>query len=260
MAAGDHVEGGGTLVVKNRDWMPGDRTDMKLVRGNRGYSYFVLFGLSDPGNKGGINEAGLVVFSLSAPHGPARTDEAEQQKIAFENDWLLTQYANVDECLAGLKKGGWRLHPVHYVLADAHTVAYVEIGPDGRISLQKTDNGALWHANEYQDASMRDLNSMPSGGSPSAVAVQERQRLQLARQQMESQKQFTASQLLDFAKDPTVCYEMPMMRTYATFLVHQRPGKSTELVVRLYNPGEAPREARFSLEDALSGKALHLLR
>ena len=42
-ANGTFADGGGTLIVKNRDWKPDQHQDVKFVSPKQGYSYFGLY-------------------------------------------------------------------------------------------------------------------------------------------------------------------------------------------------------------------------
>lgn len=73
-AQGSEVEGGGTLLVKNRDWHP-QYQEMRYEEGPR-YRFYGIFGGSSGKMflRGGVNEAGLAVFQqLPAPF-PKRKD------------------------------------------------------------------------------------------------------------------------------------------------------------------------------------------
>jgi hypothetical protein len=69
-AVGEATRGGGSLVVKNRDWRPDHRQEIKRVTPKQGFRYFGLFatGNDEPGLKAGVNEKGLVVVSATAPY------------------------------------------------------------------------------------------------------------------------------------------------------------------------------------------------
>jgi len=57
-------------VVKNRDWWPDHRHEIKRVTPKPGFRYYGLFatGNDEPGLKAGVNEKGLVVVSATAPY------------------------------------------------------------------------------------------------------------------------------------------------------------------------------------------------
>ncbi len=261
LASGDSVAGGGTLVVKNRDWMPGDITTLKLMRSNRDLSYFVLFGnLEGSANHGGINEAGLVLLELSTPPNTPRGDVPPLAK-SFDADWILGHYRTVDEVILALTRSEWQTQPSFLIVADQKKVAYIEIGTSGRLAVKEMTNGAMVHANEYQEASMQDLNPKLEPGADNFLALYERKRLLKAREQIGSKSVFTLADMKRFAQDPVVWYEQKEMRTYASFIVqHRGNGQEPLIWVRLTNPKEVVKEAQFTLSEAMSGKALELLR
>ncbi|WP_346355382.1 carcinine hydrolase/isopenicillin-N N-acyltransferase family protein [Azotosporobacter soli] len=260
MASGDSVAGGGTLVVKNRDWMPGDITSLKLMKSNRDLSYFVLFGnLEGSANHGGINEAGLVLLELSTPPNTPRGEVPPLAK-SFDADWILGHYRTTDEVILALTKNEWQTQPVFLIVADQNKVAYIEVGTSGRVAVKEMVNGAMIHANEYQEASMQDLNPKLQPGVDNSLALYERKRLLKAREQIESKSIFTLADMKRFAQDPVVWYEQREMRTYASFIVqHRSNGQEPLIWVRLTNPNEGVKEAQFTLSEAMSGKALELL-
>ena len=63
-ASGDAVEGGGTLIIKNRDWPADHKSQLILLDPQDGFSFLALYstGGGSVGIKAGINEKGLVVF------------------------------------------------------------------------------------------------------------------------------------------------------------------------------------------------------
>ena len=65
-ANGSEVEGGGTILVKNRDWVP-QYQEMKYGKGEK-YRYYGLYGGDEKKMflRGGVNEKGLAVFSAAA--------------------------------------------------------------------------------------------------------------------------------------------------------------------------------------------------
>jgi len=67
---GEAARDGGSLVVKNHDWRPDHRQEIKRVTPKPGFRYYGLFayGNDGPGLKAGVNEKGLVVVSATAPY------------------------------------------------------------------------------------------------------------------------------------------------------------------------------------------------
>jgi len=153
------VQGGGTLVSKNRDWTPASQT-LKYVAPAHGYRYLGLFtGPNYKFNAAGVNEKGLYVAMSTASSVP----KAERSQIkAYRspdglrgNEYLLRHTANVLEALSHTEIFK---EPVNYILADNHMVAFVEVFPDGTHSVRLTTNGTLSHTNHYVTAEGMPFN------------------------------------------------------------------------------------------------------
>jgi hypothetical protein len=154
-----YVQGGGTLVSKNRDWSPMPQT-IKYVAPSQGYRYLGLFaGQNYKFNAAGVNEKGLYVAMSTAGSIP----KAERRKIkAYKspeglrgNEYLLRHAANVLEALSHTEIFK---EPVNYILADNHMVAFVEVYPDGTHSVRLTTSGTLSHTNHYVTAEGAPFN------------------------------------------------------------------------------------------------------
>jgi hypothetical protein len=154
-----YVQGGGTLVSKNRDWSPMPQT-IKYVAPSHGYRYLGLFaGQNYKFNAAGVNEKGLYVAMSTAGSVP----KAERRQIkAYRspdglrgNEYLLRHAANVLEALSHTEIFK---EPVNYILADNHMVAFVEVYPDGTHSVRLTTNGTLSHTNHYVTAEGAPFN------------------------------------------------------------------------------------------------------
>ncbi len=145
------VEGGGTLVAKNRDEKAAHQ-ELKVVHPNNGYTYYGLFsGKTATFNAAGINEKGLFVAMSTA--GSIPTAERKTYPIYKDadgqrtNKHLLAHYASVDEVLAS-QEDLWH-EPVNYIIADNTKVAYVEVAPDHTHAVKVQENGVLYHTNHY---------------------------------------------------------------------------------------------------------------
>ena len=66
-AAGTSIEGGGTLVAKNRDWAPDHFQELAVLQPAAGYWALALkaIGGEEPGVKAGVNDKGLVIVSAT---------------------------------------------------------------------------------------------------------------------------------------------------------------------------------------------------
>jgi isopenicillin-N N-acyltransferase like protein len=146
-ANGTYVEGGGSLIIKNRDWRPDHRQGLKLVTPETGYRYFGLFQLDGdaPGLRAGINEKGLVIISATAGSIPASERNAMPRNHGLLSK-ILNRCASVDAALA---QAHWFVGPQFMMLADKEKVARIEIGPEGKIAVTVTENGVSYHTNHY---------------------------------------------------------------------------------------------------------------
>lgn len=246
--AGSSVKDGGTIIAKNRDYAYGERNELKVVTENGGYKYLALY--ANTGNKGGVNEKGLVALSLSAPsHLENHMDSSKyvgSRNHKFNNNWILAHYKTVDETINALRQGQWVTHPEFIALADKNKVAYIELGPDGVYAVKSTNSGILEHTNHYLEADMANLNPEKLG--------YELKRWEKAEEQLNSQKQFTMNDIQSFTKDPIVWYKHPKVMTYASMVVNNKPDNETLIWVKIANPGEDAYEVQVTLEEALSGK------
>jgi hypothetical protein len=154
-----YVQGGGTLVSKNRDWSPMPQT-IKYVAPSHGYRYLGLFaGQKYKFNAAGVNEKGLYVAMSTAGSVP----KAERRQIKPIE--VLMVYGATNICcgmpltfLEALSHTEIFKEPVNYILADNHMVACVEVYPDGTHSVRLTTNGTLSHTNHYVTAEGAPFN------------------------------------------------------------------------------------------------------
>lgn len=153
-AQGSRVQDGGAILVKNRDWRP-EYQEMRLVQGTS-YRFYGLYGGTKDGMalKGGVNEKGLAVFSASASVIPAVQRTAMGKKTGCIKRMLGT-YATVEEAVN--KTAAWG-GPKFFVLADATELAYVEVGQNNQIVVQRQKNGTLAHTNFYLSPKFQQLN------------------------------------------------------------------------------------------------------
>lgn len=152
-AGADYVEGGGTLLVKNRDWRP-QHQEVRLVD-EGGWRFYGLFAGNGTRKalKGGVNEQGLAVVSASASSIPREERLGAVHRACMRT--ILKRYTTVEEVLqhkelfAGAK---------FLMLADRSRIAYVEITPDNQIRVSETAQGSLVHTNHYLDPSFQSYN------------------------------------------------------------------------------------------------------
>lgn len=153
-AAGrDDVQGGGTILVKNRDWRP-QHQEVRLVD-EGGWRFYGLFAGNGTRKalKGGVNEQGLAIVSASASSIPREERLGAVHRASMKT--ILKRYTTVEEVLqhkelfAGAK---------FLMLADRSRIAYVEITPDNRIRVRETARGTLAHTNHYLEPSFQSYN------------------------------------------------------------------------------------------------------
>lgn len=147
----DWVKGGGTLITKNRDWEPTTQ-DLWLVTDGGGFRYYALVaqGRGNDGNyamRCGINEKGLVVIQSTAGTIPRKNRLTSRSRSGVLRP-LLSKHSSVDEALKD-RKIFTRSAPQNVIIADKTKIACIEIGLDGKISVEERVSGALYHTNHY---------------------------------------------------------------------------------------------------------------
>jgi isopenicillin-N N-acyltransferase-like protein len=255
-AAGSEVDGGGTLVAKNRDWLPDNHQVLKTVAATAKHlAYFGLYAEDNdaPGFKAGLNEKGLVVVNASASAVP----EALRLRVAHRSNLvrtLLETYATVADAVADLRvfegKGA-----MFYLLGDATTVATVEVSVDGRASVKTTTSGTLAHTNHYLDPAFAAWNVQSHRSSEV--------RLGRISALLSSPGPFTFDTFwaltLDRHDGPHDSLWRtgtgPGERTLASWAVAEAPGRAPVVRVRLANPGEPVTEQTFVADGAFWARA-----
>jgi predicted choloylglycine hydrolase len=244
------VEGGGTLIVKNRDRTP-RKSALKFFAPRGSYKYLALVMADDPKDPAvaGVNEKGLaVVDALSGlPPVPGENPGA----IALTQA-LLRRCASVDEVLAcqDLFRASY---PVIEMVADGHKIAMIEIAPQGRVAIKVRDQGVLCHTNHYLDPRLQDANREASRSSE----IRYRRIGQLLSRQT---CPFALEDFLAFSQDRhdgpdnSICRtgSTPAeTRTLATWIVAHPAAGVSRVFVRITNPGEPQKIITFKLSPAL---------
>ena len=247
-AQGSRVAGGGTLMVKVRDWTPMDRQDLVLVRPGSGHAYFALNAEgADPGLKAGINEKGLMLESATAGSIP-RESRREAGRTRGLLRKLLAGCASVDEVLA--RKALFR-GPRFLLAGDATQVAAIEIGPGGQVRVDVTRNGVAAHTNHYLPGSLALANER----SPGRSSLSRFARIQ---ELLGGPAPHTLEGFLGFARDQHAGPDLSIFRTglapqgtrtMSVWSVRLEPGGGGEVVVRLLNAGEPERTVRRNLAE-----------
>ncbi|HWR31862.1 MAG TPA: C45 family autoproteolytic acyltransferase/hydrolase [Negativicutes bacterium] len=246
-AAGSKVDGGGTLIVKNRDWVPDHQQVLKLNIPSQGYRYIELntVGNTSPGTKAGINEHGLVVVNASTP---SIYDKPENFIGRQGTSSVLRNYRSVQEALDALRDGKWSGGPVYLILADAQEIAVIEFGLNGTSRTESTKSGVVYHTNHYLNPDLQSLNPYRSGGSYKRA---EHIKIRLA-----SKESFTAQDFIEESKNPTVWHSGATSQsssTLSTWLVSQSPHGDARLYLRMGNPGQPVKEYDFLIKELFAG-------
>jgi len=250
-AAGDAVEGGGTLVAKNRDWAPDHRQELVVLSPSEGYRSVALMaaGNDEPGIKAGVNEKGLVIVSAAAGQFPSADRKKMQQKKELMRHFLAT-CASVEQVLKHVEL---MRRPVFYLVGDRTELAVIEVAPDGRRSITRTVSGSLHHTNHYCGIEPPELKRKPGASS--------RLRYERIEELLKTPgKPFDLEGFIRFSEDRNAGPDNSIwrtgsdpakQRTLATWLVAVPPSGSPQLFLRTADPGEPERTCRLSVEEAL---------
>lgn len=129
-ANGSDVAGGGSLVVKNRDYPPGHPTSFALVTPKHGgYKIMAMLstGTGQPSMVGGVNEKGLAVITAAVGSIPRaeRKRRTQEGGLVYPVRPMLERFATVRE-VAAAKDLLAGVRPIFAIVADAHEVAVLE--------------------------------------------------------------------------------------------------------------------------------------
>ena len=162
-AAGGTVEGGGTLIAKNRDWEPTQVQEIKRVVPRDGFRYLGLYASDEEGTglKAGINEKGLVVVTATASVVPDER-RSNPQKKTLSSAEILKTCTTVEEVTGQLDRF---TRAAFYLVADKNKIAVIEVGPGGKAAARITENGTIAQTNHYLNEQLRILNKKVSKSS-----------------------------------------------------------------------------------------------
>lgn len=243
----DWVQGGGTLIVKNRDWKP-EWQEMRLIEDSK-YRYYGLFAgdLENLVLRGGVNEKGLAAISATASSIPKR----ERKQMAHAKKpflkTVLGQCASVDEALAHTELF---LGSKFIMLADADKVAYVEIAYDGKYRVKIQKNGTLAHTNHYLEPDLQWAN-MKIGPSTQNRYNRIEQLLASGGQPYTLENFITFSQNQQDGPDFSIWRTgstPTKTQTLATLAIYIPKNKNPELYVKIRTaPDEQGRETTYSI-------------
>ena len=257
-ATGNVVEGGGTLIAKNRDWLPDHQQRLSLFTPANGFAYFGLVALGTEaesrGLKAGINQYGLVVINASASAIPQKVRIAMPHTSRLMTR-ILSGCQNVDQALTHME---WFLGPEFLMLADKKKVAVIEIGPEGKTAVSLVENGTASHTNQFLDAALIANNSFGSQTRvrelPSSTSRLARIRDLVARKSFGLNLKDFVGWSLDQSDGPDNSIwrtgsTTQAERTLASWIVYLPSDGKPVLFVRLANPGHERQELMLSPAD-----------
>jgi len=259
-AAGDEwAKGGGTLLVKNRDWTPDQHHEVRLTQPAAGFRYLGLYaiGSKSAGIKAGINEKGLVVVTATAGSIPEK-DRAAMKSAKGVTSRLLSACNSV---AAALKMTELFLGPQIIMMADRKEIAYVEVGPEGKFAVKTAATGVLCHTNHYLEDSTLPFNK--SLGESSRVRYGRIKQL-LA----ETPHPFDMKQFIAFSHDRVAGPDNSIFRTgssskvsrtVAIWIVALPPTGTPRLYLKIMDSGEPERMIEADLDDVFAGRRQDIL-
>ena len=253
-ANGSVVDDGGTLLVKNRDWEPNQHQVIKFVPAKDGYSYFGLYAEgTDTGMKAGINEKGLTVVSATAGSIPSKERKNMLNK-AGSLAKLLKECASVEEALT---RTDLFLGPKILMLADKKSVATIEIGPEGKFSIEQKENDYICHTNHYVAEDMLNFNKKIGQSS-------EKRYERICQLLDDASSPFSLDVFLNFSNDRNDGPDNSIFRlgsnpantrTMAVWAVKIPLDSSPEVYVRILNPNEDEKIIKIVAGDFFSTQA-----
>ncbi|MHB8067467.1 MAG: C45 family autoproteolytic acyltransferase/hydrolase [Desulfobaccales bacterium] len=254
-AAGSRVEGGGTIIVKNRDRTP-RRSAIKFIAPPVGFKFLALVDADAPHSSAvaGVNEKGLAVVDALPGNLP---DQGENPGAIALSQALLSRCASVEEALAcqDLFRASY---PVIEMVADGRRIAMIEIAPQGRVAVKASGQGILCHTNHYLDPRLEDADLKP--GSSSCIRYGRIGQL-LSRQACP----FVLEDFLAFSRDRrdgpdnSICRSGSTpteTRTLATWIVAHPAAGVPRVWVKISNPGEQEKITDLRLNPAWWANAL----
>ena len=246
--AGDSIIGGGTMISKNRDWLPDNQQQIRLVS-DGGYRFISLYAIGNQaaGTKAGINEKG---FSVASASPPSYLEKPENYKGKTSLRALLSRYDSVQSALNALRAGKWTCGPEYLVMSDGKEIACIEVGLNGVYAIvSQTNSGVVYHTNHYVAMSLESLNSSKFSNSLA--------RYNKIKDLLASKEKFSVDDFRQFSTDAILWREgttPTSTRTLSSWIIRQPPNGTGILYLKMANPGKAIQEYEFTLKDLFDGK------
>jgi len=272
-AAGYSADGGGTMVLKNRDRNIRFIQSFSFEKPCNGYSFI---GIKNIGNSPeesfsytmGINEKGLICVSSSAP-SKINFNFRDKKLSVLHPGHILKDIATVDEFVEKILRGRKLRAPMNYMVADAKKLCLVECVDKDHYDYRIIFNGSVCQTNHYYFDSMKKYQNLPVPESTSQ---------RLARAMKLAADGFTTFNVSDFMtfsmdhgpkgtpSDNTICRH-PDMRydpkkfdggTISSMVFVSKPGESPCAYMAMGQPCTA-RWKKFSIESGgLNGFPLEM--
>lgn len=245
--AGDNIVGGGTIISKNRDWLPDHQQQIRLFS-QGGYRFISLYaeGNAATGTKQGINEKGLCIITASAPR---TLKKPEYYQGMTPTRTLLSRYDSVESAIEALKAGKWACGPEYLVLADGKEIACIEFGLNGSYEIiSQVNSGIVVHTNHYVAPGFAVLNPDKHSNS--------QQRYERIKEFLDSKDSFDVSDFQRYSLDPVLWREgvTPVStRTLSSWILKELPDGTGTLYLRMANPGKTVKDYEFALKDLFDG-------
>lgn len=253
-AAGPLVSGGGTLLSKNRDWLPGQTQVLKYDVPRHGIPYFGLYAVDGraPGIKSGINQKGLSAVTASASSIPHRLRASQPGKHGVLSH-ILSRYASVDEMAAHASSLFPHARAMFLMVSDRDKILVAEIGLNGRYAYKVLDRGVTAHTNYYLDKTLADLD-IKVGRSSATRYTRVNELLE------RSAKPYDMARFTAISRDHHDGPNNSLWRdgreaTLSSWIISSPPQGPQTLRVVLDNPGVPETIQTFTLDDAFWAKA-----
>ena len=248
-AAAGPDAGEGTLLSKNRDWVPDHVQVLKYEHSEEGYAFFGLYaeGNKDRGLKNGVNEKGLSIVSASASSIPKKIRSHQPGKRGMIRT-ILSRYASVDELAADAEQIFSSARANFYLIADRDKVMQVEVGLEGRYRIQIISQGTLAHSNHYLAPELGKFNMTIGSSSHTRLA---RINALLAH----TPRPLTVVQFATISRDRNdgpnnSLWRNGRLHTLSSWIIRTPKAGSPTLHVVLANPGEPETHYEYTLNTA----------
>ncbi|MCX7966058.1 MAG: C45 family peptidase [Syntrophorhabdaceae bacterium] len=239
-ATGSKTGFNGTLIAKNRDNVPHLVTEIRFHSPPDGFKIFALFDIEEKGYiVAGINEKGLAVFNASAMSIPRHIRNVAKEDFT---ERLLKFYDSVDSVLKDMDVFT-KSHPVLYMLGDKNSLVKVEVAPEGKVAVEKINDGVMAFTNHYTHSSLENENINYSKGS--IIRLKRVQRLL-----NKVNRPFNMEDFISISNDKKYGpvngiwrkgNKRNKIRTLACIIIAIPPSEEPEVYIKLANPGDKER-------------------